>query len=453
MGTDIVKVENKKGFFSKVFGDVVRSWIGNINSDLSSNRDVDALIIKMNECLHSKGGEVLARKNTVSLGNLYLSLSEKGQIKFLQILAEKFNSNKEEVDKKIIAYKKNQNFELSYKFEQDLISALDSPRSKIFKQFISLPEGLNFIVDMRSHVLKLKTQHQNLNSLEKELKNILRFWFDVDLLDLHQITWNSPASLLEKLIKYEAVHKISSWNDLKNRLDSDRLCFAFFHYKMQNEPLIFVEVALTDSIANSIQHLLDESVPLCDPASAKTAIFYSISNTQAGLSGINLGNFLIKRVVEKLSNEFKNIKTYATLSPIPGFTTWLVAVLSKDTSLLTKLDIKQSDQEILESIKQLKSDCEYTKQCLMKLCTYYLLKSSNSNGFAYDPVSHFHLSNGASIGQLNWMADTSENGIKQSVGMMVNYLYDLSRIEKNHEDYIFNKTIHCSKKVLSLLKK
>ncbi|QGT15989.1 Malonyl-CoA decarboxylase [Wolbachia pipientis] len=458
--TDIVKVEDKKAVrsFFKILGgvaDAVRSWIGNISPDLSNSRDIDSLVLKMNECLNPKGGEVSARKNAVSLGNLYLSLSEKGKIKFLQTLAEKFNPNKAEIDEKIREYKKNQDPELNYKFEQDLIKILESPRSKILKQFISLPEGLKFIVDMRSDVLKLKNQYRSLNPLESELKNILYTWVDVDLLDLRQITWDSPASLLEKLIKYEAVHKISSWGDLKNRLDSDRLCFAFFHYKIPNEPLIFVEVALVDKIADSIQHLLDESVPLNDPSNASTAIFYSISNTQAGLSGISLGNFLIKRVVEKLSQEFKSIKTYATLSPIPGFTKWLKNNLNQDVTLLGKLNIKQSSAEILESAEQLKTNVECTnetKQYMLKLCAYYLLKVNNSNGNTYDPVAHFHLSNGASIKQLNWMADTSEKGISQSAGMMVNYLYELPKIDNNHENYMVNKVISCSKKVSSMLK-
>ncbi|NUY39718.1 Malonyl-CoA decarboxylase [Wolbachia endosymbiont of Litomosoides brasiliensis] len=457
---DVVKIEDKKAAkgFSKIFGgvaDAVRSWIGNIGPDLSNSRDIDSLVLKMNECLNPKGGEVSARKNTVSLGNLYLSLSEKGRIKFLQTLAEKFNPNKAEIDEKIKEYKKDRDSELSYKFEQDLIKILESPRSKILKQFISLPEGLKFIVDMRSDVLKLKSQYRSLNLLENELKNILCTWVDVDLLDLRQITWDSPASLLEKLIKYEAVHKISSWGDLKNRLDSDRLCFAFFHYKIPNEPLIFVEVALMNEVADSIQHLLDESIPSNDPSNANAAIFYSISNTQAGLSGISLGNFLIKRVVEKLSQEFKSIKVYATLSPIPGFVKWLKENLTQDITLLCKLNIKQSSAEILERIGQLKTNVECEsgiKQCLLKFCAHYLLKVKNSNGNAYDPVAHFHLSNGASIKQLNWMADTSEKGIVQSAGIMVNYLYELSKIDNNHESYMINKVVSHSKKVSSMLK-
>ncbi|WFW29483.1 MAG: malonyl-CoA decarboxylase [Wolbachia endosymbiont of Menacanthus eurysternus] len=453
-----MQIKNKKTVkdFLRIFGevtDVIKSWIGNINPDLSNNRDIDSLILKMNECLNPKGGEILARKNTVSLGNLYLNLSEKGKIKFLQILAKKFNLNKARVNEKINEYKKNQNSESNYKFEQDLIKALESPRFKILKQFISLPEGLKFIVDMRSDVLRLKNQYKEFNRLANELKNILLSWVDVDLLDLRQITWDSPASLLEKLIKYEAVHKISSWGDLKNRLDSDRLCFAFFHYKILNEPLIFVEVALMNRIASNIQHLLDESIPSGDPSSASTAIFYSISNTKVGLSGISLGSFLIKRVVEKLSQDFKSIKIYATLSPIPGFISWLKkSLIQENINLLNKLNIKQSSVEILESIEQLRVNSEYKKQCLLKLCAYYLLKVKNSSGGAYDTVAHFHLSNGASIKQLNWMADISEKGISQSAGIMVNYVYELSKIDNNHEGYMVDKIVFHSKQMLSLLR-
>ncbi len=438
----------------KVLGEAtetVRSWVGSINEDLTSSKDIEALKMKMKECLNPKGGEITARRNTVSLGNLYLNLSEVGKIKFLKILVEELDTSKKEINNKIIAYQANLDPNLNYKLEQDLITALESPRLKILKQFISLQNGLKFIVDMRSDALKLKAEHKMLSTLEKDLKNILSSWFDVELLDFCQITWDSPASLLEKLIKYEAVHKISSWDDLKNRLG---LCFAFFHHKIQNEPLIFVEVALTDKIADKIQLLIDETIP--DPKNMSVAMFYSISNTQIGLSGINLGNFLIKRVVERLSQEFKNVKTYATLSPIPGFSKWLknISQSQQYSALAKNLNIDKLAPEILECIDPIKVlDCSSDiKQILLKLCAYYLLKVKNGNN-AFDPVAHFHLSNGASIKRLNWLADISEKGIEQSVGIMVNYLYELPKIDNNHENYMINKIIPSSKDVLNLLKK
>ncbi|WP_339047218.1 malonyl-CoA decarboxylase [Candidatus Mesenet endosymbiont of Phosphuga atrata] len=432
--------------------ETVRSWVGSISEDLTGNKDIEALKMKMQECLNPKGGEVTARRNTVSLGNLYLNLSEVGKVRFLKILVEEFSANKKEINDKITAYQTNSDPKSSYKLEQELITSLESPRLKILKQFISLENGLKFIVDMRSDALKLKSEHKILSTLEKDLKNILSSWFDVELLDFCQITWDSSASLLEKLIKYEAVHKITSWDDLKNRLG---LCFAFFHYKIPNEPLIFVEIALTDEIANNIQSLLDESIPATDPKSMNTAMFYSISNTQAGLSGINLGNFLIKRVVERLSQEFKNIKTYATLSPMPSFTKWLSNV-PKPEQLAQKLKIDKPISEVLEYINlpQIQNCPDDIKQIILKLCAHYLLKVKNEkSNSAFDPVAHFHLSNGASIKRLNWLADTSEKGINQSFGIMVNYLYELSKIDHNHENYMINKIMSSTKDVSSLLSK
>lgn len=432
--------------------ETVRSWVGSISEDLTSNKDTEALKIKMRECLSPKGGEITARRNTVSLGNLYLNLSETGKVRFLKILVEEFSANKEEINDRITAYQANSDSKSSYKLEQELITALEPPRLRILKQFISLENGLKFIVDMRSDTLKFKGEHEVLSTLEKDLKNILSSWFDVELLDFCQITWDSSASLLEKLIKYEAVHKITSWDDLKNRLG---LCFAFFHYKIPNEPLIFVEIALTNEIANNIQSLLDESIPATDPKNMNVAMFYSISNTQAGLSGINLGNFLIKRVVERLSQELKNIKTYATLSPIPGFTKWLSGA-SKSGHLAQKLKIDKPIPEILEyiSLPKIQNCPDDIKQIILKLCAYYLLKIKNEkSNNAFDPVAHFHLSNGASIKRINWLSDTSEKGINQSFGIMVNYLYELSRIDHNHENYMINKVISSAKDVSNLLSK
>ncbi len=204
-----------------------------------------------------------------------------------------------------------------------------SPRSVILRQFTALPDGFHFLVNMRSDLLPQIGKDAKLRGLEYDLKSILSTWFDVGLLDLVEITWNSPAALLEKLIEYEAVHRVVSWDDLKNRLDADRRVFAFFHPKMPLEPLIFVHVALVEGMSDNVQHLLDEKTPVFDIDKADTAIFYSISNAQKGLAGISFGNFLIKRVVSLLTNEMKQLKTFATLSPVPGFRAWLDPLLAK----------------------------------------------------------------------------------------------------------------------------
>ncbi|AHX04678.1 malonyl-CoA decarboxylase [Ehrlichia japonica] len=440
----------------KVMGemaDAIFSWVGSINKDLTRDQDISDLYEKMKECVNPKGGEIKARYNTISLGNLYLNLSDVGKIAFLKLLEEKFSADRFEIDEKIGDYIREVNENGKRKYEFELMTVLESPRLRILKQFISLPDGLKFIVDMRADVIRLN-KNQLFFSLEKDLRSILSYWFDIGLLDLHQITWDSPASLLEKLILYEAVHAISSWDDLRDRLDSDRRCFSFFHYKMSREPLIFVEVALIDEMATSIQMLLDSQVPAKDPKNAKVAIFYSISNTQRGLSGISLGNFLIKRVVNKLSEEFQNIKIYATLSPIPGFIRWVVNTLPHRLELLDDLKITVSIDEIMSYVnaKQYADLSQDIKNLFLKLCAYYLVRAKNSDK-ALDPVAHFHLSNGAIIKQLNWMADISEKGLSSSMGIMVNYHYELSKIDDNYENYVINKEINCSKEVLSLLKR
>ena len=436
--------------------DVILSWVGNIGEDLSRSQDIDKLLSKMRECVSPKGGEVKARHNTISLGNLYLQLSEVGKARFLRMLNDQFSSSREDIDQSISKYVNNADPALEEKLRFELAAALCSPRMGILKQFMSLSEGVRFLVSMRADVISLSRRGENFFALERDLKGVLSSLFDVGLLELRHITWDSPASLLEKLILYEAVHAISSWEDLRYRLDSDRRCFAFFHYKMPQEPLIFVEVALVESVSNNIQTLLDDSVPKRDPASAKVAIFYSISNTQVGLSGINLGNFLIKRVVSRLSSEFSNIKTYATLSPIPGFVKWLAGVLESDgNNFLRKIGLPCTAGDLSEQVSVVSSGAGYIpelyQEILLKLCAHYLKTMNGSR--VIDPVAHFHLSNGALIMRINWMADTSEKGLAASLGMMVNYSYELSKIDDNHESYVVHGKVIYSREVASLLKK
>jgi len=291
-----------------------------------------------------------------------------------------------------------------------------------------------------------------LAALETDLRSLLSAWFDIGFLELTRIDWHSPAALLEKLVNYEAVHAIRSWRDLKNRLDSDRRCYAFFHPRMPGEPLIFVEVALVKGLAGSVQGLLDEKAPVQDPRESDTAIFYSISNCQEGLVGISLGNFLIKRVVEVLSSEFRNLRTFATLSPVPGFRRWLDEKLAADQPGLLSGDESanlgsaiptESGTASLRAILAQRGwwrDAALRKAAepvLMRICARYLLSESAPGNprRARDPVAHFHLSNGARVERLNMVGDTSEKGAKESATLMVNYLYDPAKIEEWHENY------------------
>jgi malonyl-CoA decarboxylase len=308
---------------------------------------------------------------------------------------------------------------------------------------------MKFLVDMRAFLLEHMTGNPPLAALERDLRTLLASWFDVGFLELQRIDWASPAALLEKLVGYEAVHEIRGWRDLKNRLDSDRRCYAFFHPRMPSEPLIFVEVALVQGLSGSVQQLLDQKAPVLDAAAADTAIFYSISNCQRGLAGISFGNFLIKRVVNVLSGEFRNLKTFATLSPIPGFRRWLDRELvDADANLLTEEEstalrgIVDADTgsaslaAILARRGWLRDQAagRVLEPILSRLCARYLVSASR-NKRAADPVAHFHLSNGARIERLNPKADISDKGIKESAGLMVNYLYDPARIEQYHEEY------------------
>lgn len=425
--------------------------------------DIDHLRKQMQECLHSKGGEITARAHTVELGKTYLNLTEVGRAKFLRLLAQDFDIDRAKLTKLLESGRAAIKGDSS-KLENELRDVLVSPRSVILKQFNSLPDGFKFLVDMRADLLPLVGKDPALRGLEYDLKQILSSWFDVGLLDLVEINWNSPAAILEKLIAYEAVHKVRSWDDLKNRLDDDRRVFAFFHNKMPDEPLIFVHVALVNELSDNVQALLDESSPVADASTINTAIFYSISNAQKGLAGISFGNFLIKRVVDKLSREFTKLKRYSTLSPVPGFRGWLDPLLTKgDETLLRPREIKdiialtKAPTAAQGLLKLLDSDwaddakaSAKLKPLLMRLCAHYLINEKKKQT-ALDPVAHFHLTNGARLERINWLGDVSAKGMKQAAGLMVNYYYDLNYIDDNHEDYVTEGIINSSRSVRGLL--
>jgi len=326
---------------------------------------------------------------------------------------------------------------------------LEPPRITLLRQFNALPDGVKFLVDRRAELLDLGVGDPLLKGLEDDLKRLLANWFDIGFLELQRITWESPAALLEKLMIYEAVHEIRGWTDLKNRLDADRRCFAFFHPRMPDEPLIFVEVALVSGMAGDVHALLDETAPIGDPHTADAAIFYSISNCQRGLAGISFGDFLIKRVADALAIELPRLKIFATLSPLPGFVSWLERqtqsepadlLLPAERIAIAALGEGQSENNLLALLKQEdwhkdQHITEVLHEPLMRLCARYLLKERTPSGRALDPVAHFHLSNGARVERLNWLGDVSAKGLQQSAGIMVNYLYRLGDIEANHEAY------------------
>ncbi len=317
-----------------------------------------------------------------------------------------------------------------------------SPRRRLLQRFSAFPEGIRFLVDLRADMLPQLKVDKRLQALDVEMEYMFSTWFDVGFLDLRRISWDSPASLIEKLIKYEAVHDIKSWADVKNRLDSDRRCYGFFHPRLPDEPLIFVEVALIDDIAHSITPLLDEAADAADLNKATTAVFYSISNTQGGLRGVSFGDSLIKRVVETLKQEFPKLRTFATLSPIPGFRSWLG---KNAAAMLGMLDDKSRTAlgravgfeppgvgHFLNALDDvlLLGEKSAVRQMLLRCAAQYLGRTMD-DGKPFDPVARFHLGNGARVERLNWAGDPSAKGVRQSYGLMVNYLYDLRRLDKH----------------------
>jgi malonyl-CoA decarboxylase len=332
-----------------------------------------------------------------------------------------------------------------------LRAALTPPVNALLRLFTGLDNGVKFLVDLRADVLRLSTADRV--DLENELTAHIATLFDVGLLSLRRITWSAPASLLEKLIEYEAVHAITSWDDLKNRLDSDRRCYAFFHPAMPDEPLVFVEIALTADIATELAPLLDARSADADLDAVTTAVFYSISNCQPGLAGVNLGTALIKQVVEALRRDLPQLHRFVTLSPIPGFRDWVERQLADGAPDLGARERDLLPAEPARVLARL-NDAEWEvdeaiKPALVALCARYLV--STRDGRVADPVGNFHLANGAAVARVNWMADPSPTGRARSFGVMTNYMYELERIAERTEAYAARGEVAMSPEVRELL--
>ena len=424
----------------------------------------EALKAFMTECLEARGGEVSARMRAAELGETYLELDGDGQRRFLEVLAGEFALDEVALEAAIDAYQQAGDPEAKRRAERHLRRATTPPRIKLLTQFNALPEGINFLVDLRADLLALPDRAPALDDLDADLRDLLASWFDTGFLDLARITWDSPAALLEKLIAYEAVHEIRSWDDLRHRVESDRQLYALFHPRMPEEPLAFVEVALVKGIARNVQALLDDSAPKAEPEAADTAIFYSISNTQKGLRGISFGEFLIKRVVQRLSNELPGIKTFATLSPVPGFSAWLAAAPQETVAgafseaarggvrALGGSDDPQAALLAILARTDWAQDPVVRKALegpLLRLGARYF-QERRANGEPIDSVARFHLKNGARLEHLNWLGDSSATGLSRSAGLMVNYRYLLGEMEKNHEAYMNEGRIAMSAEVRAL---
>jgi malonyl-CoA decarboxylase len=445
----------------------VREIVANATSLVgeSPERMLERIRHQLQECADGRGGEVSTRQRAARLAQTYLGLDDEGRRAFLRIISLEFGPDPVRIAEAHAEYQAALGSPSQWEAEGRLRETTASARIRILTQFNAIAQGVKFLVDMRADLLRHLRNDPELAVLDHELETALTTWFDVGFLELTRLTWHSPAALLEKIVEYEAVHEISSWRDLKNRLDADRRCYAFFHPRMPMEPLIFVEVALLEELADNVQNLLDEHAPVFDSSRATTAIFYSISNTQPGLRGVSFGNFLLKRVVDDLKRDFPKLKTFATLSPIPGLVRWavanheevLAAFSTSDWKRLAEAGVEGPESTLLESVlagqhlPELDSPLSRAlRQPLTKIAARYLLGAKKGIR-PLDPVARFHLGNGARVERLNWMADLSSKGVAQSWGMMVNYLYDPDRIEENLEAHAEDGRIDSASSLRKLL--
>ncbi len=404
--------------------------------------DFDRLREEMAACIASPAGDVTARTRATEIGARYAVLPATARLRFFEILAS-FGVDREAVDAAIAAVAVADDTSERERAERRLRAALVPARVRLLRAFNSLPSGVKFLVEMRADLLEIVRGEPQLAGLEADLKELLASWFDVGFLEMRRITWDAPAALLEKLGHYEAVHEIRGWSDLKNRLDVDRRCFAFQHPAMPDEPLIFVEVALTTGMTAEMASLLDQHAPVGDPALATHAIFYSISNCQRGLDGISFGNALIKSVVQELAHEFRHLRAFVTLSPMPRFREWIEAQGHGDGDVpLKAMFVNRAWSRDAGAAATLRAP-------LMELAAHYLLEAKRGTR-AFDPVAHFHLSNGARLERINWLADTSAKGMREAAGMMVNYLYRLDQIDDNQSAYARDGRIAAAPAVTAL---
>lgn len=389
------------------------------------------LLTKCRQLLHHRGeasGLALACEVMAD----YQALDLPNKIIFFEALARDFGSDSDAILAAADRYKADPNSQNL----ADLSRVTEASRVKLFRRMNMAPNATPLLVKMRGTLLSLLSEHSDLKSVDTDLKHQFVSWFNRGFLELRVIDWNSPAAVLEKIIEYESVHAIQGWDDLRSRLRDNRMCFAFFHPAMPDDPLVFVEVALTAGVPSAIAPLIDKTAEPTDERAVDTVVFYSISNCHPGLAGVSFGNFLIKQVVEEVGKRYPKTKRYVTLSPVPGFCRWLTA--QKAHADLDELRALAKDQG--------RDTTDPLWESLVRLCAQYL-SSTRDNNLAIDPVARFHLGNGASLHAIHWAADVSEKGLNQSIGIMVNYLYDLSSIEENHDAYFDQGEIAMSRMV------
>jgi malonyl-CoA decarboxylase len=369
-------------------------------------------------------GAALAREALAA----YRQLDASARAQFFDVLAIEFSPSPDAVGRAADAYRDDPSPQNLVRLQK----VVEPARQELFRLLNIAPGGTAALVEMRASLQQALDSHPEWRAIDADLQHLLRSWFNRGFLRLERIDWHTSAIVLEKLIRYEAVHAIQGWDDLRRRLQADRRCFAFFHPQLPDEPVIFIEVALTREMSATVRPLLELGAEVSPPLDASYAMFYSISNCQAGLRGISFGNFLIKQVAEELRRELPRLRRFATLSPVPGFRAWLAEARVQLATGPQGEERLALLQRLEQPGWQLSAEAPALKRLLQALCAHYLLRAKRRDE-PRDAVARFHLGNGASLERLNWLGDTSPRGLSQSAGMMVNYVYRLSRIERNHE--------------------
>lgn len=367
----------------------------------------------------------------------YEALSEAERIDFFHILFEDYDIDIEQVKAAVDKYEAKPN---AYNLVR-LTTVSEPRRQELFRRINLSTNGTRRLVKMREHLLTAMRDRPEFKRIDTDFHHLFNAWFNRGFLVMEPLDWTTPAHILEKIIAYEAVHEIESWSELRRRLEpADRYCYGFFHPSMGDDPLVFVEVALTDHIPSSIGEILLREDDTELPQNASCAIFYSISNCHRGLAGVSFGNFLIKQVATSMKQRFPQLKTFSTISPAPGFHKWLVGAAPLDAKLAEIASEFGADAD------------EATCAKLEKVAAQYFLQEKDERGKPLDPVARFHLKNGAILERINVLGNPSAKGMKDSLGIMVNYVYDLSKVEHNHENYVRSDKVICSSQVKKLLK-
>lgn len=405
---------------------------------------------ELGERLLSRRGEASGVVIARALLAAYEDADPAARLALLQALADDFGPDAKAVKAALATLQKAPD---SAEAMEALHAAAEPRRQELLRRLNLAPGGTAALVRMREDLLRHLRDQPGLRRVDSDFAHLFGSWFNRGFLGLRHIDWNTPASILEKIIRYEAVHAIRNWDDLRNRLQpTDRRCYGFFHPQLVDEPLIFVEVALTRAIPDNVAGLLDLSRKPIRAEEADTAVFYSISNTQKGLAGVSFGNFLIKQVVEELKAECPNIKTFVTLSPVPGFAAWLAVQRKDEASDLITPDQRRAFAALdRPGWHEDAATAEALRAPLLAAAATYFLRARDKARRVPDPVARFHLGNGARLERLNFMGDVSANGLKQAHGLMVNYLYDLGQIEVNHEGFAERSHVVASDSVKAAL--